>query len=108
MPRGEHFKKENPRINQVSFKVSDSELVKLKELAEKDNLSIAMWLRGKILNPQTISLDIPSSPEVETVSEVKIEEKSVLKDVIQSEIKVINKAKNYNKKEGGNEQMSMF
>ena len=104
MPRGEHFKKENPRINQVSFKVSDSEGNDGTEVVR----TVAMWLRGKILNPQTISLDIPSSPEVETVSEVKIEEKSVLKDVIQSEIKVINKAKNYNKKEGGNEQMSMF
>ena len=57
MPRGEHFKKENPRINQVSFKVSDSELVQLKKIAKQVNMSIAEWLRGQITNLQSVQID---------------------------------------------------
>ena len=48
MPKGEHFKKENPRNFQVSFKVNQIELDLLKEVAAKNNLSIAEWLRSNI------------------------------------------------------------
>ncbi len=48
MPKGEHFKKPNPRINQVSFKVNDKELEKLNKLAGAANMSIPEWLRSLI------------------------------------------------------------
>lgn len=48
MPKGEHFKKENPRNYQVSFKVNKTELEKLKGLASANNLSVPEWLRTHI------------------------------------------------------------
>ncbi len=48
MPKGEHFKKPNPRINQVSFKVSDKELEALRALASAQGLSVPEWIRTKI------------------------------------------------------------
>lgn len=48
MPKGEHFKKPNPRINQVSFKVNDKELKKLQTLASDKDMSIPEWIRLQI------------------------------------------------------------
>lgn len=48
MPKGEHFKKKNPRNFQVSFKVNQTELDLLNDLANKNNLSVAEWLRSHI------------------------------------------------------------
>jgi|GEM_PF-3772117 len=51
MPKGEHFKKENPRIHQVSFKVNKTELEQLQEVVRKANVSIPEWIRGQIICP---------------------------------------------------------
>jgi hypothetical protein len=105
MPRGEHFKKENPRINQVSFKVSDSELLQLKTIAKEANLSIAEWLRGKIVSPeQEISKKEEIVAKPEQVQAVKVEEVKPPKP----EKQIIKKAKNYDKPAAQSEQMSMF
>lgn len=48
MPKGEHFKKDNPRNHQVSFKVNTIELEKLRALASASNLSVPEWLRSHI------------------------------------------------------------
>jgi len=113
MPRGEHFKKENPRINQVSFKVSDDELVALKDLAKINNVSVAIWLRNQILGNATAQVETPkvSVPKLEIVKEVIapiapiVEKKEEIPVVKQA---VIEKAKNYEKPEAKNEQMSLF
>jgi len=39
MPKGAHLKRPNPKINQVSFKVSDAELSKIKALEEHYQMS---------------------------------------------------------------------
>lgn len=48
MPKGEHFKKPNPRNTQVSFKVNDAEWQRLKDLADGTGVSIPQWLRLQI------------------------------------------------------------
>ena len=105
MPRGEHFKKENPRINQVSFKVSDSELLQLRNIAKEAKLSIAEWLRGQITIPQKEANNkVPEMAKVEQAeaAPLVIERKRI------PEKDVIKKAKNYDKAPVQNEQMSMF
>ncbi|MCX2744231.1 hypothetical protein OO013_10160 [Mangrovivirga sp. M17] len=49
MPKGEHFKKDNPRIHQVSFKVNATELSSLKQILEKENMGMAEWFRHQII-----------------------------------------------------------
>jgi hypothetical protein len=51
MPKGEHFKKENPRIHQVSFKVNKTELEQLQAVVKQANVSIPEWIRGQIISP---------------------------------------------------------
>ncbi len=48
MPKGEHFKKSNPRNTQVSFKVSEKEHEKLLALANRTGMSIPQWIRLQI------------------------------------------------------------
>jgi len=48
MPKGEHFKKENPRIHQVSFKVNKTELDILQGKVKEANVSIPEWIRQHI------------------------------------------------------------
>ncbi len=48
MPKGEHFKKQNPRNTQVSFKVNEEEWGKLSELAGTMSMSVPQWLRSQI------------------------------------------------------------
>jgi hypothetical protein len=105
MPRGEHFKKDNPRINQVSFKVNDSELVQLKEIAKKNNVSVAVWLRNQILGQP----DITTEPIEEVAQDMAVTETSK-HEVIEQPVKntAIKKAKKYDQQENKNEQMSMF
>ena len=110
MPRGEHFKKDNPRINQVSFKVSDTELVQLKEIASKENLSVAEWLRGKItsLEQPTSNVEIVTAKPVAKVEPVKKVEEKKPEAVKPKVEKKIAKAKNYDQQEAKTEQMSLF
>tara|TARA_B100000809_G_scaffold164331_1_gene161692 strand:- start:734 stop:1060 length:327 start_codon:yes stop_codon:yes gene_type:complete len=108
MPRGEHFKKENPRINQVSFKVSDSELVQLKDIAKGEGISVATWLREQIIkqkNSPEAATSIQSAPTL--INETPIVGPST-KETAVVEKKEVKKAKNYDKQEVINEQMSMF
>ncbi|MDB4835166.1 hypothetical protein OAH12_01125 [Cyclobacteriaceae bacterium] len=107
MPRGEHFKKDNPRINQVSFKVNDTELTLLQEHAKKANLSIAKWLRGHITGENTTTVpDI--SAEISTPKEVVKKATPVAQEDAQPKIeKVTKKAKDYDNS-SQNEQMSLF
>lgn len=51
MPKGEHFKKENPRIHQISFKVNKTELDQLQQVVKEANVSIPEWIRGQITDP---------------------------------------------------------
>lgn len=68
MPKGEHFKKPNPRINQVSFKVNDKELAQLQKLADDRGMSVPQWLRQQITDggqpsAATAKTKAPSKPE---------------------------------------------
>ncbi len=101
MPRGEHFKKDNPRINQVSFKVNDNELVELKEIAKKANQSVAEWLRGQISVPNT------AQPIVAKVIESVKEEQPKAEQPKVEVVKPVSVAKK-EKPVAKNEQMSMF
>lgn len=48
MPKGEHFKKDNPRIIQVSFKVNKKEHEELKLQAHKIGKSVPEWIRERL------------------------------------------------------------
>lgn len=54
MPKGEHFKKDNPRIHQVSFKVNKTELEQLRQVVKEANLSIPEWIRRQIVDPKAV------------------------------------------------------
>ena len=70
MPKGEHFKKPNPRINQVSFKVSDKELSRLQSLAALKGLSVPEWIRVQINYGAPVEVEKPVvAPEVEAKAE---------------------------------------
>lgn len=56
MPKGEHFKKDNPRIHQVSFKVNKTELEQLQQVVKEANLSIPEWIRQQIADPSASSI----------------------------------------------------
>ena len=98
MPRGDHFKKENPRIHQVSSKVNESEMKMLKENALKAGVPIAQWLRDSITSDLKTEKITPSksTPSAKKNQKPKVE-------------KV---AKNKKVKDYGNdsttEQMSLF
>ena len=74
MPKGEHFKKPNPRINQVSFKVSDKELEALRTLAKAEGLSVPEWIRTKIGVKHD---DVIVEEKVEVIKEEKVVEAPV-------------------------------
>lgn len=61
MPKGEHFKKPNPRNTQISFKVNESESEKLQALAQQAGMSIPQWLRLQIEKGRTV-IETVSSP----------------------------------------------
>jgi seryl-tRNA synthetase len=48
MPKGDHFKKTEPRIHQISFKVSAKELEKIEALAQNKAMTIPEWIREQI------------------------------------------------------------
>lgn len=52
MPKGEHFKKDNPRIIQVSFKVNKKEHEELKLQAQRKGKSVPEWIRERITKPE--------------------------------------------------------
>ncbi|MDH5474954.1 MAG: hypothetical protein OEX22_04625 [Cyclobacteriaceae bacterium] len=62
MPKGAHFKKENPRNHQVSFKVNQTELDQLRKLTEERGLSIPEWLRSHITTGSSTSVSSSSKP----------------------------------------------
>ncbi len=101
MPRGAHFKKENPRINQVSFKVNDSELQQLNELAKQAGVPVAQWLRNCITGG--VEIKVETSPEIK--EEVKPVEKPTPK--VEKVTKASKKSKDYGN-DSKNEQMSLF
>ena len=68
MPKGAHFKKENPRNYQVSFKVNITELEKLRLLALKARQSVPEWLRAHIVMDTT---DLSSIKPKEVVKKEK-------------------------------------
>jgi hypothetical protein len=61
MPKGEHFKKENPRIHQVSFKVNKTELEQLQKVVKDANLSIPEWIRQQIISPVKVIIAKPKA-----------------------------------------------
>lgn len=98
MPRGDHFKKENPRIHQVSFKVNETELKLLKETASKAGVPIAQWLRDCITGQvkiEPIAVSKKKSPP-------KKENKPVVEKVVKNK-----KPKDYGN-DSQTEQMSLF
>ena len=100
MPRGEHFKKENPRINQVSFKVNDAELKLLNELAKREKISVAHWLRARINGASNdgFATPVPSAQKEKIPKASKPKVEKVLKS---------KKPKDYDN-DSQNEQMSLF
>ena len=54
MPKGEHFKKDNPRIHQVSFKVNKTELDLLQKKVKETNVSIPEWIRQHITSDSAV------------------------------------------------------
>lgn len=66
MPKGEHFKKENPRNHQISFKVNKTELDQLRKLTQESGLSIPEWLRSHI----TSNEKIPVPPKTKPVKKI--------------------------------------
>ena len=54
MPKGEHFKKDNPRIHQVSFKVNKTELDLLQQKVKEANVSIPEWIRQHITSDSSV------------------------------------------------------
>jgi hypothetical protein len=115
MPRGEHFKKDNPRINQVSFKVNDIELKELQGLARKKGVAVATWLRDQINFDQEQKI-VREDPEEAIEMESKVLLKSskadqlVKKDVVNSpKIEKLEEDKKTRPKNSvQNEQMSLF
>ncbi len=62
MPKGEHFKKDNPRIHQVSFKVNKTELEQLQKIVKDASLSVPEWIRGQITNPKAVTIVKTTKP----------------------------------------------
>jgi len=71
MPKGEHFKKDNPRNYQVSFKVNKSELELLRRLAAEKNQSIPIWLRSHITDEEPTAKPAPIIPVKKKASNKK-------------------------------------
>ena len=66
MPKGEHFKKPNPRIHQVSFKLNATELAEMKRIVSESGKSLPQFLRDIIFNSEnTVSSTIISKEKVE-------------------------------------------
>ncbi|NMM50008.1 hypothetical protein [Marinigracilibium pacificum] len=82
MPKGEHFKKNNPRIHQVSFKVNATELSELKQILAKEKMGMAEWFRSQITvysgsdNPVVKQKEVKQTI-VKTVEPPKVEQKKV-------------------------------
>lgn len=74
MPKGEHFKKDNPRIHQVSFKVNKTELEQLQKVVNEAGMSVPEWIRSQIDNPIPLAptkvTKPKSKPKATPVSEI--------------------------------------
>lgn len=80
MPRGAHFKKPNPRIIQVSFKVNAAEHKKLRQLSAAEGTSIPDWLREQINKADAVegvelSVDVKEEPQQPAKVEKPVKEK---------------------------------
>lgn len=82
MPKGEHFKKDNPRNYQVSFKVNKSELDKLKSLLSKSNTSLPEFFRS-VINEELSAA--ANGREKAAVSKAPIAPKKPVKELKPSE-----------------------
>lgn len=71
MPKGEHFKKPNPRNTQISFKVNEAESEKLQALAKQAGMSIPQWLRLQIEKGRTVIETVSSTPRAGDKKEEK-------------------------------------
>ena len=58
MPKGEHFKKPNPRIHQVSFKLNATELAEMKRIVSESGKSLPQFLRDIIFNSESVDSTI--------------------------------------------------
>ncbi len=68
MPKGEHFKKPNPRIIQVSFKVNQKEFDQLQALVKEQNTSVAKYFRSIITGDLLVSTE-STTPEQKAVAQ---------------------------------------
>lgn len=87
MPRGAHFKKPNPRIIQVSFKVNATEHEKLLKLAAAGSQSIPEWLRQQI-DKNAGSVEHLPSPVKEQVVEEPAPKPLKEKRAVKEEVKI--------------------
>ena len=115
MPRGEHFKKENPRINQVSFKVNDTELKALQTLAKESGVAVATWLRKQINTNDSAGVIKPTRSVDKSLSTEKVKAevsapRSAVKEVLipAPKIEKLEVKKSKEKAPPANEQMSLF
>ncbi|QCK15115.1 hypothetical protein [Mangrovivirga cuniculi] len=114
MPKGEHFKKDNPRIHQVSFKVNATELSSLKQIIEKENMGMAEWFRHQITQysengSPTVNSKLNGSSEKTDKKEVKVKtEKPVEKIAKKSEVKEKENKQNQPVSQKDQSQMSLF
>lgn len=85
MPKGEHFKKPNPRIIQVSFKVNQSEYDQLQALVKEEKTSIAVLFRSIITGERKVNGNAPVAKEVpkEVVKEVEVKKDTPKQEVIE-------------------------
>lgn len=69
MPKGEHFKKPNPRIIQVSFKVNQKEFDALQSLVKSKNTSVAQFFRSIIMGGEEKAIEVTPQPGPAPVKE---------------------------------------
>ena len=109
MPKGEHFKKPNPRIHQVSFKLNATELAEMKRIVSDSGKSLPQFLRDIIFNSESVDLKPTVKEEVvhDTVEKVDVPEpvKEVIKKTVEKPKKEEPK---YEPRKDNNNQFSLF
>ena len=83
MPKGEHFKKPNPRIHQVSFKLNATELAEMKRIISESGKSLPQFLRDIIFNSEGAETLIDAI-EVQSVVGTPVIEEEVVPVVLES------------------------
>ena len=122
MPKGEHFKKPNPRIHQVSFKLNATELAEMKRIVAESGKSLPQFLRDIIFDSEGIEKPVETLVAKERVSvvekketaivekeEEKIEIPKPLKPVAQKPVEKLKEEKSkHEQKKDNNNQFSLF